>query len=91
MSTIPINLTPEKRRIFTLDDDSAHFIPEVEEAFFKKGSFLIIIGGGITGDIQVNDISYRRQAKPFYRKHEVELMLKNLQKDQKKNPPTNSR
>ena len=47
---------------------------------------MIIIGGGITGDIQVNDISYRRQTKPFYHKHEVELMLKNLQKDKKKIP-----
>ena len=59
LPTIPIHFTPEKRRIFTLDNYSAHLVREVEEAFFKKGYFLIIIGGGITGtgDIQVNDTS----------------------------------
>ena len=55
---IPIHFTPEKRRIFTLDDYSAHLVPEVKEDFLKKGYFLINIGGGITGDIQVNDESY---------------------------------
>ena len=45
---------------------------------------MIIIGGGITGDIQVNDTSYQRQAKALYRKHEMELMLEKLQKDPKK-------
>ena len=53
----------------------------MEEAFFKKGYFLIIIVGGITGDIQVNDASYHRQTKALYRKHEMELTLEKLQKD----------
>ena len=53
----------------------------MEEAFFKKGYFLINIVGGITGDIQVNDTSYHRQAKALYRKHEMELTLEKLQKD----------
>ena len=44
----------------------------------------MIITGEITSDIQVNDISYHRQAKAFYRNHEMELMLKKLQKDAKK-------
>ena len=58
LPTIPIHFTPEKRRIFTLDNYSAHLVRELEEAFFKKGYFLIIIiGEGITGDIQVNDTS----------------------------------
>ena len=43
LPTIPIHFAPEKRRICTLDDYSAHLVPEVEEAFFKKGYFLIII------------------------------------------------
>ena len=42
---------------------------------------MIIIGGGITSDIQVNDTSYHTQAKALYRKHEMELMLEKLQKD----------
>ena len=45
---------------------------------------MIIIGGGITGDIQVNDTSYHRQAKALYRKHKMELMLEKLQRDPKK-------
>ena len=51
--TIPIHFAPEKCCIFILDDYSAHLVPEVEEAFLKKGYLLIIIGGRITGDIQV--------------------------------------
>ena len=51
LSTIPIHFSPETRRVFTLDDYSAHLVLEVEEAFFKKEYFLIIIAGEITGDI----------------------------------------
>ena len=60
--------------------------PEVEEAFRKKGYFLIVIGGGITGDIQVNDTSYHRQAKAAHRNHEMKLMLEMLEKDPIKIP-----
>ena len=60
--------------------------PEVEEAFRKKGYFLIVIGGGITGDIQVNNTSYHRQAKAAYRNHEMKLMLEMLEKDPIKIP-----
>ena len=86
LPTVPIHFAPEKRRIFTLNDYSAHLVPEVEEAFFKKEYFLIIIARRITGDIQVNDTSYHRQVKALYCKHEMELMLKKLQKDPKKIP-----
>ena len=86
LPTIPIHFAPEKRRIFTLDDYSAHLVPEVEEAFFKKGYFFIIIGGEITGGIQANDTSYHKQVKSLYCKHEMELMLEKLQKDKKKFP-----
>ena len=86
MPTVPIHFAPEKRRIFTLNDYSAHLVPEVEEAFFKKEYFLIIIARRITGDIQVNDTSYHRQVKALYCKHEMELMLKKLQKDPKESP-----
>ena len=58
----------------------------MDEAFFKKGYFLIINGRGITGNIQVNDTSYNRQAKAFYRQHEMELMFEKLHKDPKKIP-----
>ena len=86
LPAIPICFAPEKRRIFTLDDYPGHLVPEVEVAFFKKGYFLIIIRGGITGNIQVNDTSYHRQAKELYRQHEMELMLEKLQNDPRKMP-----
>ena len=86
LPTILIHFTPGKRRIFTLGNYPAHLVPEVEEAFFKKGYFLVIIGGGITGDIQLNGTSHHRQAKALYRKHEMELILKKLQKDPPKIP-----
>ena len=55
--------------------------PEVEESFPKKGYFLLVIGGGINGHIQVIDTSHYRQAKAEYRDHEMKLMLDMLEKD----------
>ena len=86
MPTIAIHFAPKKRHIFTLHNYLAHLVPEVEEPFLKNGYFLIVIGGGIIGDIQVNDTSYHRQGKALYQKHEMELMLKKLQNDPKKIP-----
>ena len=45
LPTIPIHFALEKRRVFSLADYSARLVPEVEEAFFKKGYFFIFIGG----------------------------------------------
>ena len=30
-------------------------MPETKEALLKRGYVLVIIGGGVTGDIQIND------------------------------------
>ena len=70
LPTIPAAFYPERRVIFTLDDYSAHLPPEIETALFKKGYFLIHIGGGITGDVQVNDTTHHKQSKAVYRKKE---------------------
>ena len=86
LPTIPIAFAPEKRCVFTLDDYSAHLPQEVEDAFHKKGYFLIVIGGGITGDVQVNDTSYHRPVKTAYRNLEMQLMLDLLKQDPKKIP-----
>ena len=80
LPTIPAAFYPERRVIFTLDDYSAHLPPEIETALFKKGYFLIHVGGGITGDVQVNDTTYHKQSKAVYRKKEMELMLDQLKK-----------
>ena len=45
----------EKRIKFMLDNYYAHLPKEVEISLNDKGYFLFVIGGGITGDLQVND------------------------------------
>lgn len=42
--------------IYAVDDYSVHIMPKVKEALLKRGYIYIRIGGGITGDIQINDI-----------------------------------
>ena len=37
------------------DDYSVHLMPEFRQVLFKKGYALVIIGGGIPGDIQINE------------------------------------
>lgn len=43
--------------IYILDDYSVHLSDEVRKAFLQRGYMLVVIGGGITGDVQVNDTS----------------------------------
>jgi len=38
-----------------LDDYSLHITDEVKKALLAKGYILVVIGGGITGDVQCND------------------------------------
>ena len=49
--------TEQSFAIYVLDDYSAHLMPEARQVLFKKGYVLVIIGGGITGDIQINVIA----------------------------------
>ena len=86
LPTIHTNFQPHNRDVFTLDDYSAHLPPSVEKALFAKGYFLIVIGGGITGDVQVNDTDYHNPLKKEYRQDEMELMLKQLTENPKKIP-----
>ena len=41
--------------VYVLDEYSMHFMPEVKEASLKRGYVPIIIGGDVTGDLQIND------------------------------------
>ena len=47
--------TEQSFAIYVLDDYSVYLMLEVRQALFKKGYVLVIIGGSITGDIQIND------------------------------------
>ena len=85
----PCALFPKKRKIFTLDDYSAHLDPAVKEALYKKGYFLVILPGGITGDLQVNDTDLHHPAKFSYREKEAALMIEKLRANPEKIPTPN--
>ena len=40
--------------IYVLDDYAVHLMKEVKDELLKRGYILVGIGGGVTGDIQVN-------------------------------------
>lgn len=75
--------------IYVLDDYAVHLMPEVRKALWSRGYILVIIGGGITGFMQVNDTHLHKQLKSEYRKKESALMLEKLSKDPNKVPSTN--
>lgn len=86
----PVALFPKRRSIYLLDDYSVHLDPKLEEIAHKRGYFLIVIGGGITGDIQGNDTDYHHPSKKRYRDQEMELMIQKL-REHKDKIPTPSR
>ena len=47
--------THQNYGIYVLDDYSVHIMPEITAALLKKSYIFIGIGGGVTGDIQIND------------------------------------
>ena len=59
-----------------LDDYSILLLPETRAALLKSGYVLVVIGGKMIGDIQVNDADIYRLLKPNYRKVEQELMMR---------------
>ena len=62
-------------------------MPEVRQALWNRGYIILaIIGGGITGFVQVNGTHLHKSLKSEYRKKESELMLEKLQNDPQKLP-----
>ena len=66
--------------IYVLDDYAVHLMPEVRQAFWNRGYILVIIGGGITGFVQVIDTHLHKPLKSEYRKKESKLMLEKITK-----------
>ena len=56
LQTVSTCLCQKNYAIYVLDDYSVHLLHEVKEALLKHGYVYVGIGGGITGDIQVNII-----------------------------------
>ena len=69
--------------IYVLDDHAVYIMPEVRQALFKKGYLLVVIGGGITGNVQINDTHCHHHLKCSYRDLEIKLMLEQLGKERK--------
>ena len=82
----PCDLFPQKHKIFTLDGSSAHLDPPVKESLSKRGYFLVILPGGITGDLQVNDTDLHHPLKTSYREKETALMIEKLRENPDKIP-----
>ena len=75
--------------IYVLDDYSVHLMPEVKSALLKRGYILVGIGGGVTGDIQINDRDIHSPLKKKYRELERELMITQLRSEPNKIPKPN--
>ena len=73
-------ITEQSIAIYVLDDYSVHLMPEVRQALFKRGYVLVIIAGGITGDIEMNETNFHHDFKKHYRDLEMKLMLEQLEK-----------
>ena len=82
----PSVLFPQKRTIFTLDDYSAHLGPAVKESLSQRGYFLVILPGGKTRDLQVNDTDLHHPLKASYREKEAALMIEKLRVNPDKIP-----
>jgi hypothetical protein len=72
--------------LYILDDYSVHITEEVRKAFLARGYILVCIGGGITGDIQVNDTHFHHPLKMEYRQREAALMLEQLRENRNRIP-----
>ena len=59
-----------KATILMLDNYSVHLSKSVRTLLIHKGYIPVYIGGGITGDIQVNDTHFHHPLKAAYREKE---------------------
>ena len=60
---------------YILDHCSLHVTEEVSQAMLARGYILVGIGGGITGDIQINDTHLYHPLKQKYRERERETTV----------------
>ena len=72
--------------LYILDDYFVHITDEVKKALLAKGYILVVIGGGITGDIQCNDTHVHHVLKKKYREMEAKKMMEILKSEPGKIP-----
>ena len=71
--------TYKKWLLMVLDDYSVHVTNEVRQELLKRGYVLVVMGGGITGDVQINDTHLHQRLKAAYRNRETALMMEQLE------------
>ena len=76
--------TRKNYAIYLLDEYSVHIMFEIKEALLKRGYAPVIIGGGVTRDIQVNDTDIHTPLRTKYRELEQSLMTDQLRVNPKK-------
>jgi len=69
-----------------LDDYSVHITNEVKKALLAKGHILVVIGGGITGDVRCNYTHIHHKLKKVYREIEAKKMIEMLRENPNKIP-----
>ena len=92
ISNLPNHYNPFTTKdfaIYVIDDYAVHLMSEIRKALYQRGYVLIVMGGGITGFIQVNDTDLHHHLKSLYRNEERTLMLKKLEVDKNKVPLRN--
>ena len=78
--------TYKNMAVYVLDNYAVHLIPQIRKELFKRVYSLVYIGGGVTGDIQINDTDAHRPFKREYREEEISLMYQRLEADKSKIP-----
>ena len=58
-------------------------MPEIKAALLKKDYIFVGIGGGVTGDIQINDTDFHSPLKAKYRELDQNLMMEKLRLEPK--------
>ena len=61
-----------------LEDYNVYVKPEIKEALMKRGHSLLVIGGGVTGDVQLNYTDVQSPLKAKYRQLEQDLIILQL-------------
>ena len=79
-------LFSQLKKICSLDDYSVYLDLSISDALIKNEYFLIIMGGGITGDIQVNDTDLHHPLKTIYCNKESNLVVDKSAADRTKIP-----
>ena len=77
--------------MYILDDYSVHITDEVKKALLAKGYILVVIGGGITGDVQCNDTHVHHTLKKEYHEIEAEKIMEMLKSNPGKIPSPSKR